>query len=218
LILLLGFQEIFLLSNYQKWHLLSIFVVHGYHAYKDIWAAEIRSELLCFIEPHNREDRYAVAVMDGTSIVGHVPRKISYICYIFLFHSGSIICHVTGPKQHSQDLEQGGLDVPCEYKFYSKDKRVKVTKKLLELASFSTKDIVEVKASATAPPTSSKDTSKDTTKSYARVEVSSTCSATSHLYTQLLAPLLVTQPQPAQLLNPLSVPLSVAHLLILLLA
>ena len=86
------------------------FVVRGYHVYKDIWAAEIGSELLCFPEPHNRED--PVAVMDGTSIVGHVPRKISYICYIFLLHSGSIICRVTGPRQYSQDLEQGGVDVP----------------------------------------------------------------------------------------------------------
>jgi len=48
--------------------------------------------------------------------------------------------------------------------FHSKDKRVKVTRKLLELALFPTKDIVEVKASATAPPTSSKDTSKDIPK------------------------------------------------------
>jgi len=53
------------------------------------------------------EDRYAVAVMDDTSIVGHVSRKISYICYIFLLYSGSIICHVTGPKQYSRDLERG---------------------------------------------------------------------------------------------------------------
>jgi len=81
------------------------FVVRGYHVYKDIWAAEIGSELSCFVEPHNREDRYAVAVMDNTSIVGHVLRKISYICYIFLLHSGSIICRVTGPKQYSRDLD-----------------------------------------------------------------------------------------------------------------
>jgi len=141
------------------------FVVRGYHVFKDIWAAEIGSELPCFVEPHNWEDRYAVAVMDDTSIVGHIPRKISYICYIFLLHSGSIICRVTGPKQYSRDLEWGGLDVPCEYRFYSKKKRVKVTRKLLELASFPTKDIIEVKANATAPSTSSKDTSKDTTES-----------------------------------------------------
>jgi len=89
--------------------------------------------------------------MDYTSIVGPVPRKISHICYIFLLHFGSIICRVTGPKQYSRDLERGGLDVLCEYRFHSKDKRVKVTRKLLELALFPTKDIIEVKASVTAP-------------------------------------------------------------------
>jgi len=130
-------------------------------------------------ERQNREDRYAVAVMDGTSIVGHLQRKISNICCIFLLHSESIICCVTGPKQYSRDLEQGTLDVPCEYRFYSKDKCVKVTRKLLELASFPTKDI-EVKGSATAPSTSSKDTSNDTTENYIGIVVSSTCSATSH--------------------------------------
>ena len=150
------------------------FVVRGYHVYKDIWAAEIGSELPCFTEPHNRGDRYAVAVMDSTSIVGHVPRKISYICYIFLLHSGSIICRVTGPRQYSQDLEQGGVDVPCEYRFFSKDERVKVTRKLLELASIPTKDIAGMEAT---PSTNS----KDTTESHAGIEVSSTCSATSHL-------------------------------------
>ena len=77
------------------------FTVCGYHVYKDIWATEIGSKLPCFPDPHIREDHYAVAVMDGTSIVGHVPRKISYICYIFLLHSGSIICHVIGPRQYS---------------------------------------------------------------------------------------------------------------------
>jgi len=45
------------------------FVVRGYHVCKDTWAAEIGSEFPCFVEPRNREDRYAVAVMDGTSIV-----------------------------------------------------------------------------------------------------------------------------------------------------
>ena len=96
----------------------------------------------CFAKPDDREDRYAVAVMDGTNVVGHVPRKISRICFIFLLHSGSIICRVTGLKQYSQDLEQGGLDVPCEYKFFSKDKCAKVTRRLLQVASFPTTDII----------------------------------------------------------------------------
>jgi len=96
------------------------FVVRGYHEYRHIWTAEIGSELPCYPEPDNDEDRYAVAIMDGTNVVGHMPRKISYICHIFLLHSGSIICRVTGPKQHSRDLVQGGLEVPCEYKFSRK--------------------------------------------------------------------------------------------------
>ena len=157
------------------------FVVRGYHIYKDIWRAEIGSELPCCPEPDNREDRYAVAIMNGTNIVGHVPRKISYICYIFLLHSGSIICRVTGPRQYSQDLEQGGLDVPCEYRFFSKDKRVTVTRKLLELALFPTKDVVEVEPDGVKARPTTTVTSMDTA---AGAEVSfTTCSATRHTVT-----------------------------------
>ena len=56
-----------------KMALAIIAVVHGYHAYKDIWEAEIDSELPCSPEPDNREDHYAVTVMNGTDVVGHVP-------------------------------------------------------------------------------------------------------------------------------------------------
>ena len=65
------------------------FVVRGYHAHKDIWDAEIDSELPCSPEPDNRKDCYAVAVMNSTNVVGHMPRRI--ICNIFIRHSGSII-------------------------------------------------------------------------------------------------------------------------------
>ena len=57
-------------------------IVRGYHAYKDIWYAEIDSELPCSLEPNNRKDHYAVAVMNSTNVVGHVLRRISYICNI----------------------------------------------------------------------------------------------------------------------------------------
>ena len=49
------------------------YVLCGYHIYKDIWGAEISSELPCLSKPDNHEDRYAVAVM--TNVVGHVPRS-----------------------------------------------------------------------------------------------------------------------------------------------
>ena len=59
-------------------------IVRGYHAYKDIWDAEIDSELPCSSEADNREDHYAVAIMRSTDVVGHVLRRISYICNIFI--------------------------------------------------------------------------------------------------------------------------------------
>ena len=96
-------------------------VVRGYHIYKDIWNADIGSELPCCPESTNREDRYAVAVMNGTHVVGDMPRKISFICHLFLCHTGVIVCRITGPMQYSRDLPQGGVEVPCQYQFYLED-------------------------------------------------------------------------------------------------
>ena len=59
--------------------------------------------------------------MNGINVLGHMPRKIPYICCIFLLHSGSITCRVTRPRQCSQDNEQGRLQVSCEYIFFLKE-------------------------------------------------------------------------------------------------
>ena len=58
-------------------------VVRGYHVYKDVWDAHIGTELLCLPESSNREDHYAVAVMNGDLIVDYVPRKnpLFAICF-----------------------------------------------------------------------------------------------------------------------------------------
>ena len=118
-------------------------VVRGYHIYKDIWSAKIDSELPCCPESGNREDRYAVAVMNGTHVVGHVPRKISFICHLFLRHSGMMVCKITGPRQYSTDLHQGGLEVPCQYQFYSdNEERLKKVKGLIEKALYTTKAVI----------------------------------------------------------------------------
>ena len=89
-------------------------VVRSYHIYKDMWSADIGFELPCYSESSNCEDCYAVAVMDDTHVVGHVPRKISFICCLFLSHSGVILCRITGSMQYSRGLIQGRLDVPCQ--------------------------------------------------------------------------------------------------------
>ena len=52
-------------------------------------------------EAGNTFDPFAVAVMRGTTVVGHVLRRISSICSLFLRKEGSITCQVTGHRQFS---------------------------------------------------------------------------------------------------------------------
>ena len=89
-------------------------------------------ELSCKRELGNDKDRYAVAVVlrDSTT-VGHVPRKISAACALFLERDGSIDCVVTGEHCYSRDLPQGGLEVPCLLKFKGQPKYMSKIKKLL---------------------------------------------------------------------------------------
>ena len=79
--------------------------VRGYHLYKDIWEAAIGEELQCERETRNTKDRYAVAVKKDGMVVGHLPRKISHLCSIFL-RRGNIVCCVSGRRRYSADLPQ----------------------------------------------------------------------------------------------------------------
>ena len=51
--------------------------MRGYHVYKDVWTTVVGEELPCQREDGNRADPFAVAVVRGEAIVGHVPKKIS---------------------------------------------------------------------------------------------------------------------------------------------
>ena len=89
-------------------------MVRGYHIYKEIWESSVGEQLICEIEETNRHDSHAVAVVKSRTVVGHVPRKISLICTLFLRRTGSsICCEVTGERRYSWDLPQAGLDFPA---------------------------------------------------------------------------------------------------------
>ena len=92
-------------------------VIRGYHEYNSIWEAAFGVVLQCQRERSNRHDPYAVAVVKDGNVVGHVPRKLSAICAMFLHRGGSITCQVNGRRQYSRDLPQGGLEVPCMLTF-----------------------------------------------------------------------------------------------------
>ena len=64
-----------------------------------------------------------MAVTKGERIVGHVPRRISAVCAMFLRRGGTILCRVTGPGRYSEDLPQGGLEIPCAFIFRTENRR-----------------------------------------------------------------------------------------------
>jgi len=101
--------------------------IRGYHVYKDVWPNPFVGEIVhCEREERNRYDPYAVALKKaGTGTVGHVPRTISCICTIFLRQGGVIVASVTGPRRYSADLEKGGLEIPCLYRFTGGEDSVK---------------------------------------------------------------------------------------------
>ena len=102
--------------------------VRGYHVYQAIWHAALGETLACMREPTNASDRYAVAVLRAGTI-GHLPKKVSKVCSIFLRRGGSMYCVVTGGRRCSADLSQRGLEIPCTLHFEGKAKDIKRVKK-----------------------------------------------------------------------------------------
>ena len=107
--------------------------VRGYHYYQDVWDPVIGEQLECVQEPANLHDRYAVAVLKEETVVGHVPRKISIVCCLFLRRGGTIVSTITGTRHYSHDLAQGGMEVPCTLNFRCDSKKLQqLTSKLLK--------------------------------------------------------------------------------------
>ena len=77
--------------------------------YRSIWTPTNGEVLSCARETGNRHDPFSIKVIKSATRVGHLPKRISSICSLFLHMGGSISCEVTGPRQYSADLIQGGL-------------------------------------------------------------------------------------------------------------
>ena len=110
--------------------------VRGFHVYKDIWIPATGEVLSCKGEDGNIMDPNAIAIMKGSEIIGHVPRKISAACYLFIQKGGVLTCIITDSNhQYSSDLPQGGLQIPCKLVFESHDVELMAkVRKLLQSA------------------------------------------------------------------------------------
>ena len=90
-----------------------------------------------------------------------MPRNISTLCHLFLSRGGIITCTVSGLRKYSDDLPQGGLEVPCLLTFQGDKPAIEKVKKLLhdkpkdQLKDKEQKTIVELVAKAKHPHTSS---------------------------------------------------------------
>ena len=84
-------------------------MIRGYHEYKSIWDNPVNEEELnCARDIGNSYDPTAVAVMkeidSEAKTVGHIPRIISALCFVFIRRGGTIKCIVNGSRRYSADL------------------------------------------------------------------------------------------------------------------
>lgn len=82
--------------------------------------------LHCEAQKNNIKDHYAVAAcQENNTVVGHIPRKTSRVCWLFLnkpsASGNKVFCCVTGVRRYSNDLPQVGLEIPCMVKFISSE-------------------------------------------------------------------------------------------------
>ena len=92
--------------------------VRGYHFYKE--QPLLGEKLITYMDDDPMcliLDRYAVAVkvMVTGGKIGHVPKFMSKLTYYFIKHGGIVCGTVTGKRQYSWDLQQGGLQIPTFY-------------------------------------------------------------------------------------------------------
>ena len=88
--------------------------IRGYHVYHDEWTPVLDETLSCCHDFTNVHDPFAVKVMKAGSTVGHLPKKISSTCSLFIMKGRVILCKVSDPnRKYSRDLAQGGLKIPC---------------------------------------------------------------------------------------------------------
>ena len=97
-----------------------------------VWMPSIGNVLQCEKETGNIHDLYAVAIKKQDVVVGHMLQTISTLCHLFLSSGGTITYTVTGVRKYSNDLPQGGLEIPCQLAFRGDGPVVeKAVKKLL---------------------------------------------------------------------------------------
>ena len=107
--------------------------IRGFHEYQAIWKPINGEELYCCRENGNTSDPYTISVMKGREVVGHVPRKISRMCAVFLRNRETIKCTISGSRRYSRDLPHGYGNPLYSRIFWRSEITEKISKLIKEL-------------------------------------------------------------------------------------
>ena len=68
--------------------------IRGFHVYENAWTPTHHEIIYCSHVEGHVHDPYAVKVIKSGIVVGHLPKKISVTCFLFLRKGGGISCQV----------------------------------------------------------------------------------------------------------------------------
>ena len=80
-------------------------------------------------EPENLHNRQAVCILKLSTIVGHVPRELSRVFWLFLSHDGTISCEINW----AQKVWQGLGSSMSVYKFTGSERMITEMKGILHV-------------------------------------------------------------------------------------
>ena len=110
-------------------------MIKGYHTYMKDWTPVLGENLKTRPEPENEIDKYAVAVVIGRKVVGHLKKGKTgrYAKTVFYFMRAdplnSATITVTGKRVNLGDGQ--GLQIPCTILFKGEEKYIEILKKQL---------------------------------------------------------------------------------------
>ena len=110
--------------------------VMGYHEYKDCWTPMKSDMLKAVMEPKNKTDKFAVAVMKNDCLVGHLPKektgRFAKMIFYFLRACDSNTCSVEIVGKAINQGDGKRMKVPCKLHFAAEDSFINIWKEQLQ--------------------------------------------------------------------------------------
>ncbi len=98
--------------------------IRGYHIYLKSWKPKLSEILEVKIEKNNLYDKYALAVLSGDLVIGHIPREISQLVWWFLESGGTLQVEILDTHRRPSPLAQHGLEILSAFHFFGPQKRL----------------------------------------------------------------------------------------------